>query len=66
MFFKLKRKLSCNQDLETFLFCFTAEGMQLVCDFGQVMQKVVQLRLTEHDETLDQVLDSFLSYYKQS
>ena len=66
MFFKLKRKLSRNQDLEAFLFCFTAEGMQLVCNFGQVMQKVVQPRLTECDETLDQVFDSFLSYYEQS
>ena len=66
MFFKLKRKLSHNQDLEAFLFCFTAEGVQLVCDFGQVMQKVVRPRLTEHDETLDQVFDSFLSYYKQN
>ena len=66
MFFKLKRKLLHNQDLEAFLFCCTAEGMQLVCDFGQVMQKVVRLRLTERDETLDQVFDSFLSYYEQS
>ena len=66
MFFKLKRKLSRNKDLEAFLFCFTAEDMQLVCDFRQVMQKVVWLRLTECDETLDQVFDSFLSYYEQS
>ena len=66
MFFKLNRKLSRNQDLEAFLFCFTAEGMQLVCNFRQVMQKVVRPRLTECDETLDQVFDSFLSYYEQS
>ena len=66
MYFKLNRKLLHNQDLEAFLFCFTAEGIQLVCDFGQVMQKVVRPRLTERDETLDQALDSFLSYYEQN
>ena len=66
MFFKLKRKVSHNQDLKAFLFGFTAEGVQLVCNFRQVMQKVVQLRLTEGDETLDQVFDSFLSYYEQN
>ena len=37
-----------------------------VCDFRQVMQKVVRPRLTECDETLDQVFDSFLSYYEQN
>ena len=48
------------------MFCFTAEGVQLVCGFGQVMQKVVRPRLSECDETLDQVFDSFLSYYEQN
>ena len=66
MFFMLKSKLLHNQDMEAFLFCFTAEGIQLVCDFGQVMQKVVRPRPSERDETLDQVFDSFLSYYEQN
>ena len=48
------------------MFCFTAEGVQLVCNFGQVMQKVVRPRLTERDETLEDAFHSFLSYHKQN
>ena len=39
--------------------------MQLVCDFGQVLQWVVWSRLSEHD-TLEDAFHSFLSYYRQN
>ena len=37
-----------------------------MCNFGQVMQKVVRPRLTERDETLEDAFHSFLSYYEQN
>ena len=48
------------------MFCFTAEGVQLVCDFSQVLQKVVRPQLTEQDETLEDAFHSFLAYYEQN
>ena len=40
--------------------------MQLVCDFRQVFQKVVRPQLSEQDETLDDVFNSFLAYNEQN
>ena len=42
------------------------EGEQLVCNFGQVFQKVVRPQLSEQDETLDGVFNSVLAYYEQN
>ena len=47
-------------------FFITAERVQLVCDFGQVFQKVVRLWLNEQDQTLDDVFNSFLIYYEHN
>ena len=37
-----------------------------MCNFGEVMQKVVRPQLTEQDEMWEDALHSFLSYYEQN
>ena len=49
-----------------FLFVIVAEGVDLVYDFGRIFQKVVRPYVAPDDETLDQALNRFVTYYEQS
>ena len=47
-------------------FLIVAEGVELVCDFGRIFQKIVRPYVDEEDNTLDEALNRFVCYYEQN
>ena len=47
-------------------FLLVAEGVELVCDFGRIFQKIVRPYVDNDDNTLDEALNTFVSYYEQN
>ena len=47
-------------------FLIVAEGVELVCDFGRIFQKIVRPYVDNYDNTLDEALNTFVSYYEQN
>ena len=47
-------------------FLIVAEGVELVCDFGRIFQKIVRPYVDKDDNTLDEALNTFVCYYEQN
>ena len=63
---KRKKCITITRVEGIFLFLIVAEGVELVYDFGRILQKVVRPYVAPDDETLDQALNSFVAYYEKS
>ena len=47
-------------------FLIVAEGVELVCDFGRIFQKIVRPYVDKDENTLDEALNTFVCYYEQN
>ena len=47
-------------------FLIVAEGVELVCDFGRIFQKIVRPYVDKDDSTLDEALNTFVCDYEQN
>ena len=48
------------------VFLIVAKGVELVCDFGRIFQKIVRPYVDKDDNTLDEALNTFVCYYEQN
>ena len=47
-------------------FLIVAEGVELVCDFRRIFQKIVQPYVDKNENTLDEALNTFVCFYEQN
>ena len=47
-------------------FLIVAEGVELLCNFGRIFQKIVRPYVDKDDNTLDEALNTFVCYYEQN
>ena len=47
-------------------FLIVAKGVELVCDFRRIFQKIVRPYVDKDDNTLDEALNTFVCYYEQN